>query len=62
MLAKLATLDLLNVNVFWNKDYNIITFLHDVANKILLPDSNYIVEVVMWPKFGNFSISMKKVI
>ena len=25
--------------------------VHDVTNKILSPDSNYIVDVVMWPKF-----------
>ena len=25
-------------------------------------DSNYIVDVVMWPKFGNPSISMREVI
>ena len=26
------------------------------------PDPNYIEDVVMWPKFGNFSISMREVI
>ena len=25
-------------------------------------DSNYIVDVVMWPKFGNYGISMKELI
>ena len=34
----------------------------DVANKILSRDSNFIVDVFMWPKFGNSSISMKEVI
>ena len=34
----------------------------DVTNKILSHDSNYIVDAVMWPKFGNSSISMRKVI
>ena len=33
----------------------------DVTNKILSRDSNYIVVVIMWPKFGNSSISMKEV-
>ena len=35
---------------------------HDVTNKILLRKSNYIIGVVMWPKFGNSSISMIEVI
>ena len=33
-----------------------------VANNILWRDTNYIVDVVMWPKFGNSSISMEVVI
>ena len=61
-LAKLATLGLLKINVFWNKGCNVIVFVHDVTNKILLRDSNYIVDVVKRPKFGNFSISMTEVI
>ena len=36
--------------------------VHDITNKILSRDSNYIVDVVMWPKFGNSSISMREVI
>ena len=36
--------------------------VYDITNKILLPDSNYIVDVVMWPKFGSSSISMREVI
>ena len=35
--------------------------LHDVANKILSGDSNFIVDMVMWPKFGNSNISMREV-
>ena len=53
--AKLATLGLLGIKPFQNKGY-------DVTKKILLRDSNYIVDVVMWPKFGNSSISMREVI
>ena len=30
--------------------------------KILSDDSNYIMDVVMWPKFGNSSICIKEVI
>ena len=63
MWIKMATLDLLQKNVFGNKGYDVIVFVHDVTNKILSHDSNDIVDVPMWPKFGNFgSISMRKVI
>ena len=60
MSAKMATLGLLEVNVVWNKGYDVIFSVHDVTNKILSRDSSYIVDVAMWPKFGNSSISMKK--
>ena len=59
MSAKLATLDPLK-KVFWNKIYDIIIFVYDVTNKILLRNSNYVVDVAMWPKFGNSIISMKE--
>ena len=62
MSAKMATLGLLKTKVFWNKGYDVIISVHDVTNKILSRDSNYIVDVVMWPKFGNSSISMREVI
>ena len=62
MSAKMATLGLLKIKVFWNKGYDVIISVHDVTNKILSRDSNYIVDVVMWPKFGNSSISMREVI
>ena len=57
MSAEMATKGL-----FWNKGYDVITFVDDVTNKILSRDSNYIVDVFMWPKFGNCSISMREVI
>ena len=60
--AKMATPGLLKTTVFWNKGYEAIVPAHDVTNKILLRDSNYIVDVVMWPKFGNSSISVREVI
>ena len=62
MSAKMATLGLLQIKVFWNKRYGVIIFVYDVTNKILSLDSNYIVDAVMWPKFGNSSISMTEVI
>ena len=48
--------------LFWNKGYDIIILAHDVTSKILLGYLNYIVDMVMWPKFGNSSISMREVI
>ena len=48
------------VNLFWNEGYEVIFYVHDVINHILSCDSNYIVDVVMWPKFGNPSIYMER--
>ena len=62
MSAKLAVLGLLKIKVCWNKNYDIITLVCDVTNKVLPHDSNYIVDLVMWPKSGNTSISLKEVI
>ena len=62
MSAKMATLGLLKIKVFWNKGYDVIISVHDVTNKILSRDSNYIIDVVMWPKFGNSSICIREVI
>ena len=50
MSSKLDTLGLLKIKLFWNKGYEVIISVHDVTNKILSSDSNYIVDVVMWPK------------
>ena len=60
--AKIATLGLLKLNLFWNKGYDVIINVHDVTTKILSRDWNYLVDVVMWPKFSNSSIPMRKVI
>ena len=62
MSAKKATPGLLKITVFWNKDYDVIIPVNDVTNKILSRDSNYVVDVFMWPKFGNSSISVGEVI
>ena len=59
MPAKMATL---KITVFWNKGYDVIIPVNDVTNKVLSRDSNDIVDVFMWPKFGNCSISMREVI
>ena len=56
--AKLASLGLLKIKVFWNRGYVVMISVHSVTNKILLRDSNYIVDEFMWPKFDNSCISM----
>ena len=62
MSAKMATPGLLKIMVFWNKGYDVIIYVHDLTSTILSCDSNYIVDMVMWSKFGNFNISMREVI
>ena len=62
MSAKKPTLSLLKIKPFWNKGYDLITYASDVTNKFLLRDSIYIVNVLMWPKSGNSSMSMREVI
>ena len=62
MSAKRATPGPLKIKVFWNKDYDVIISVDDVASKILSSDSNYIVDLSMWSKFGNYSISMREVV
>ena len=58
----MATPDLLKITVFWDKGYDVIISVNDVTNKILWRDSNYIVDLFMWPKFGDSIISMREVI
>ena len=62
MSAKMAILALLKIKVFWIKRYDFIISVQDITNKILSRDSNYIVDVVMWPKFGKSGISLREVI
>ena len=40
MPAKMATLGLLEIMVYWNKGCNVVIFVYDVSNKILPGDSN----------------------
>ena len=60
--AKMATPGLPKITVFSNKVYDVITSVNDVTYKILWHDSSYIVNVLMWPKFGNSRISIREVI
>ena len=61
MSANMATPGL-KLTVFWNKSYDVIIHVDDVTNKILSSDSNYAVDVFIWPKFRNCGISMREVI
>ena len=56
MSAKMATLGLLKIKVFWNKCYDVINPDYDITKKILFYDSDYIVNVVMLSKYQSISI------
>ena len=62
MSAKMVTLGLFKIKVLLNKGYNVIICVYNVTYKVLLCDSIYVVYVVMQPKFGNSSTSMREVI
>ena len=62
MWAKIATQGILKISLFWKIDYNVITFVYEITDEILSRGSNFIVDVVMWPKFDNSIIRMRKVI
>ena len=62
MSAKLTTPSLLKIKIFRDKDYDVMIPDNDKINRIFSPDSNYIVDMAMWPKFGNPSVSVRKVI
>ena len=61
MSAKMANSVLPKIKMFYNKGYDVIIPVNDLTSKVLSNDSNYIVDVFMWSKFGNSSISMKEV-
>ena len=62
MSAKITTPGLLKIRVFWNNGYDVIISVHDVTDKMLSRDSNNIIDVAIWPKFGNCGFSMRKVV
>ena len=62
MSGKIASAGLPKTTVFWNKGYDVIIPVDDVTDKILSHDSNYILDVFMWPKFGNCSVYLRDVI
>ena len=46
MPAKMATLGLLKIRLFWNNSYDVIISNYDAINKISSCDSNYIILAV----------------
>ena len=62
MSANLATLGFLKMKLFWNKGYDVIIYVYNVTNKIFSHGLHYIVDVAMWPHFGNSSIPITAVI
>ena len=62
MSAKMDTLDLIKIKIFRKKGYVVIISVYDDINKNLSRGSNFIVDMVMWPKFGNYRTSMREVI
>ena len=57
--AKLASLGLLEIKIFWDTVYEVIVSVHDITNKILLCDLNYTVDVVLLPTLA-FDKSMRE--
>ena len=51
--AKLPTAGFLKIKAYWCKGYGTIISVQDSTKRILSGDSNYVVNVVMWPTFGN---------
>ena len=62
MLAKMANPGLLKIKFFWYVGHGDIISLHDVTNKISSHNSNFILDVITWPKFDNLGITMREVI
>ena len=58
----MTTPGLVKIKTIQNKGYNVIIVDDDVNNKILMRDSRYLVYVIMWPKSGNSSSSIREVI
>ena len=62
MLGKLTNLGLLKIKTFLNKNYTATISTHDVISQVLSRDLSYTIDVAMWEKFGNSSISLKEVV
>ena len=47
MLAKMATLGILQIKGFRNKGYDVVTYVHEATNRIFSLNSVYFVDVVL---------------
>ena len=59
MSAEVATLGLLKIKLFWNKGYDVKSSAHDLTNKVLSGESNYILDLIMWPVAKGLKLSQK---
>ena len=59
--AKMASLGLLKRKVFWKKGSDVIISVNSITSKIFSRDTKCIVGLVLRPKFGNCSISVREV-
>ena len=62
MSVTLATPDVLKIKILWNKGYDITISVHDIISKSLSCDSNYNVNMVLWPESGNSNISQRELL
>ena len=60
MPAKIAIPDLFKTTVFWNKGYDVIITTNDFTSKTFSRDSNYVVDVVMWPNLITLAFLWEK--
>ena len=61
-VSKFGNFDIFLKKTFWNKGYDELTHIYDVTNTVSSCHSNYIVDIVMWPKFVNSSVSVREAI
>ena len=59
--ARTDTPGLLKIILSWKNVNDVIISIHEVINKTSLYDANYIVDMVVKPKFGDTSISMTEI-
>ena len=62
MSAKITSLGFVKTKIFWSKGYDVIFSVFGVTSKILLLDSTFTVNMIMWPKFDCCNITMREVI
>ena len=62
MSAKLATVALVKIKTFYDESCDVIISVSNPTKRILSRDSNYFLNVDIWPKFRNSSITVREVI